>query len=331
MAKKNLREREPNTVIAKELIYPQPGEKYDMRDFQTAFNSDDGLGLLTFEYESDESKFDPIPGCWNVDRGGRHPFEIDDITIFPTPTMEKILCETNMFIENLDLYEKLNIVPKRGILIGSPPGVGKSTAIAAFCRHARNLFDGKVSIMRISSDDEGGIWPSMISSFSSFDNSGDNAAKFIVVIIEDIGGTTGEMTSHHHAMSDLLNFLDGAPGMFPAPTLILATTNYLENLQENIIDRPGRFDSVFELELPSIEDRQKLVELWMKKLDPNWSINDAVKLELKKANPSPAHIKEMIVRHRLHKISLEDAIKSVNEQSKKAKKKEFVEKKSLGF
>lgn len=328
------REKEENIVHIKEKVFPKPGDKYDIRDFQIAFNSDDGPGFLTCEYESQESSFDPMPGLWNVDRKGRHPFTLDDITIFPTPTLDKILKEARSFINNIEVYKTLDIIPKRGILVGSPPGCGKSTAINAFCKEILNQFpNDEICVFRTTCDSEGDIWPEIISSFASFDPKEEKCEKlkYIVVVIEDIGGTTGESTVHHNLSSDMLNFLDGAPGMFPVPTLIIATTNYLEELQDNVIDRPGRFDSVFQLELPSMPDRIKLLESWMKKLDKEWTMTKDVETALSKFEPTPAHIKEIIVRHKIHNLSLLDAIKQMAEQSKKAKDKNFKKKEKLGF
>ncbi len=164
--------------------------------------------------------------------------------------------EINNFFDNIKIYEELEIFPKRGLLLSSPPGMGKTASIRSAT--LERLKDGDTAIVTLNpgrySMDYFGYYISKEAEYHP-------TVKKLILIIEDIGGNE----NHQEDISDLLNFLDGASDIYKVPTFIIATTNYIDTMTSTLSDRPGRFDKVIELKAPDGEQRIKLLKWFAKR------------------------------------------------------------------
>jgi ATP-dependent 26S proteasome regulatory subunit len=210
---------------------------------------------------------------------------------------------------------------KRAILLYSPPGYGKTSAIT---RTAQDLVkeDPKTIVINWPTSE---VRSSEANRFMS--NIDYSACSRLIFIIEDIGG--GEKEDYHGSEraidSSLLNLLDGVDKIFPIPTFIIATTNHPGSLLDALADRPGRFDEYIELDPPSYEQRIELVEFIGKR-----KISDEEKEALKKAKDfSPAHLAEVVKRSILKKKTFTEVITEMTEHKDKASRR-FAERAKRG-
>lgn len=227
-----------------------------------------------------------------------------------------IVDQANLFFNNLDIYDELELDSKtRKILIYSGPGMGKSATITSYCNKAVEEDPGTIVL----------IWPtcsvrsSDILSFFSTGSEYSEKSTRLILVAEDIGGGEREGSGNARAVdSAMLEILDGISNLFRLPTFIIATTNYPQNLLEPLADRPSRFDEYIKLDPPSAEERIKIVEFFAKR-----SLTDEEKNAVSDKSIdsfSLSHLKEMVIRSRLHQKTFQQCIKELNEHKKRFKK-----------
>jgi len=239
---------------------------------------------------------------------------------------DSIIAEANVFFSNLDVYEELGEPKARKILIHSEPGMGKTATITHYCMHAVNEDAGTVVLQWPTSQLDSSDILNFLSKYSDYDP----ACTRLILLMEDIGG--GEREGNHGSRavdSAMLDLLDGLQVTFRLPTFIIATTNYPQNLLSALADRPGRFDLIMALKPPSYEERVKLVEFIAKR-----ELSDVEKEAFKAKGCetfSVAHLKEAVIRSRLHNKPIPDVVKELIKH-REVFKKAFEEKGGLlGF
>ena len=237
----------------------------------------------------------------------------------------RIIGEAKLFYSKLHIYEQLNRMKKRSVLIYSGPGMGKTSAISEFCLNFCQEDPGTVVI----------IWPTSaieadrVSSFLSANSEYDTACTRLILVMEDIGGGERENQGESNKVdSGLLNLLDGVSVTFALPTFIVATTNHPENLLASLADRPGRFDLMIKLEPPSYDEKVILTEFIAKRPLTN---EEKQALNNPKVNDfSIAHLEEIVVRSLLHDKTMGQVIEELITHSEKFKRN-FNEEKNLGI
>lgn len=176
----------------------------------------------------------------------------------------RIMAEANKFFKRLHVYEKLGQPKKRGVLLYSNPGMGKTSAIEKVCADLIAEDPGTVVVVWPTSEVDADKIVKMLTTNSKY------AAETtrMVLIIEDIGGGEAERHRSHTGGVDsgLLNLLDGVGVVFKLPTFIIATTNHPESLLASLADRPKRFDLMLKLQPPSHEERIQLMEFISKRV-----------------------------------------------------------------
>jgi SpoVK/Ycf46/Vps4 family AAA+-type ATPase len=295
-----------------------------------------GEHLLQYEYKRNESQRSIVikPGIYNLTKTSLGL----DIVLMEFVQRElltsiintsKILNEANTFFNNLNIYEELKQPKKRGVLLYGSPGQGKSVSIIQAANDIKKDDPNAVVINWPTAEiDASGVFKF----FTSYSQYAPECSKLILVI-EDIGGGSHEGYSRRDEVSSsLLNLLDGINNVFKIPTLILATTNHIENLMASIADRPGRFDLALEIKSPGYDERVQLVEFLAKR-----PLTEEEKDSLNgKNNPgaeefSIAHLQEIVIRSRLHLKSIDSVVKELIAH-KKAFKVDFSKpKKRPGF
>lgn len=164
-------------------------------------------------------------------------------------TYKNILDDIITFWENKKRYEDRQRIYRRNILLHSAPGMGKTSLINIIIDdliHNRNGF-----VISISETAD----------ILNFNDAMDviRAAmpdKPIIVIIEDIDNFINGKAPKE-VETELLNILDGIGTH--NNIIILATTNYPEEMTERYINRPSRFNRVIEIKYPNDDLRREFL------------------------------------------------------------------------
>lgn len=271
---------------------------------------DDGK-IYQFEHvdPDDEAPLEIIkPGSYCLDdtaRGARlKKFHLKNYDLLKSiNNTSQILSEANKFFSKIDVYKQLGREPKRAVLLCSPPGVGKSSAINDICQQF--LKDNSTSVIVW---DTSAIRSSTVNKFFLNHSEFHESVKKFIFVMEDIGG--GSIEDHHGsrgADSSLLNLLDGMGNPFKGvPTFIMATTNNPEQSVGALIDRPQRFDKVIELKTPNTAECRTLLA-FIAKRELTEEENEAAKIAAKN-NFSIAHLQEVVVRSLLDDKSMLEVV-----------------------
>jgi SpoVK/Ycf46/Vps4 family AAA+-type ATPase len=150
-----------------------------------------------------------------------------------------------------------------------------------------------------------------------------------VVILEDL-----DTIIESYGESDLLPLLDGENQV--DNVVFVATTNYLSDLDDRIVNRPSRFDIVREVEFPTDEARKKFIEMKIPRLKKKKNtievtVLDDGKISKKKVDEMEwivaetkglaiSHLKEYVIASEMLGNSREAVIKRL----KKMQGKKFV-------
>lgn len=211
-----------------------------------------------------------------VDRGSVTEGDL----VLPAEFKRSLLEYVDCFWRSAELCASLRISPTRGILLVGAPGTGKSLTV----RHLLTRFAGcrRFVYMAESSGcrlDTGKSFTHMLSRI----NASRDAA---IVVMEDIDKITqsGQITPEF-----LLNALDG---LFEptCPVLWIATSNDPTGLEQNLLDRPGRFDRVFVFPRPGLPERRGLI----RRYSP-WPVCDETieTIATQSGDLTGAHLKEV--------------------------------------
>lgn len=293
------------------------GEDFFLEESDLSIQDDNYIIQFDLEKEEEEKrkKYKIKPGIFNIAASQSGLFLTD--LEFKTQELlktnnntETILNEVDKFFNNLEMYSKYDIDPKRAVLMYGPPGTGKTSSITEACNGLVKEDDGTVVINWNASS----IRSSDVLDFFTSGSEYDKKCTRVVIVIEDIGMSVENYSGAKEVDRSLLNFLDGSGVAFRVPTFIMATTNYAHNLPENLINRPGRFDIVIEVGYPKAKDRVALLEFIMK---VELSEEDKKVLSSKDCDSfSAAHLKEIFIRSQLDNSSIKDTIKQLKEHAK---------------
>lgn len=215
-------------------------------------------------------------------------------------------CET--FFNKKSVFDNLKIQARRGYLFYGSPGTGKSHTINNICKTLAESNETLIIFYNTKSD-------VAHLSYGLRTRKLADSVKKVVVVFEDLGG--GEVDPENaYRLSDtsMLSFLDGndysAEGR---PIIMFATTNYPTNFLSNLIDRPGRFDEVIEVNPPDIEIKKNYMESLV-----NRNLTDEEYNALTD-NHSMAHVKEAAVKHLVYNKEIKDTLKAQTEHTEKVK------------
>lgn len=225
------------------------------------------------------------------------PFEIktDDIIRLPDTKSDEIISEIQKFWTLKERFKQHGFVHKRGFLLHGPPGSGK-TATIQFVIADMIANDGIVIMAGV---------PSLLSEALMALRAIEPDRK-VLVIFEDIDEIIKEYNE-----AEVLAVLDGEKQI--DGVVFIATTNYPENLDGRIKNRPSRFDRVEKIDVPSDEARKVYLT---HKLSDYLSEAEIDKWVAMTKGFSIAHIKELIV----NVMCLDNDIESQVERLKSMKK-----------
>ena len=217
-------------------------------------------------------------------------------------------------LEKPESFEKFGIQPPKGVLLTGPPGTGKTMLAKAVANHTNATFLGLVgSELAQKYIGEGGR---MVRELFSLARKKSPCIIFIDEI-DAIGSkrldssTSGDREVQRTLMQ-LLSELDGFDSL--ENVKVIAATNRPELLDKALL-RPGRFDRIVEISLPTIEGREAIFNVHARKMPLDKSV-DFSKLAIMTEGYSGAEIKA---------ITIEVGMKAISEGVSKCKMIHFKE------
>jgi cell division protease FtsH len=206
------------------------------------------------------------------------PYTWDDL-ILPEARKNEIRKNLSNLIDYREIYQKNNLVVKRGMIFAGIPGVGKS-------------FLGKVLCNTI---DWSFVWvtPKHLEN-TRYLTAIVNMCREIaptVLFLEDIDLYGGHRSSSSNPalLGELMNQLDGIQEN--KDIITIATTNSPETLEKALLDRPGRFDRVIKFELPGLDERKRMLERFSKDINADF---DWAKVAEETDKLTGAHLRELV-------------------------------------
>jgi cell division protease FtsH len=186
-------------------------------------------------------------------------------------------------------YASLGAVAPRGVLLVGPPGTGKTLLAKALAGETKANF---ISV-------DGSYFT------ASFYGAGVNKVKALfklarrnapcVLFIDEVDGIGkrsrgGDMAGAESELNRIINRVLVEMDGFDAldNVVVVAATNHEDNIDE-AMRRPGRFDMLVRLTLPTLPERQKLFDLYIRKLAHDGRADTAV-LARMTVGMSPADI-----------------------------------------
>ncbi|XP_068345312.1 AAA-ATPase At3g28510-like [Pyrus communis] len=203
-----------------------------------------------------------------------HPATFKTLAMDPVMKQE-IMDDLMAFSKAEEFYKSTGRAWKRGYLLYGPPGIGKSTMIAAMANLlGYNLYDLELTSVKnnielrkllLETSNKSVI---MIEDIDcSFDLTGQRSKKNDKVIEKEDTGDGKEKEANilsHVTLSGLLNFIDGLWSAYKGERLIVIfTTNYVEKL-DAALTRKGRLDKHIELSYCTFEAYKVLARNYLK-------------------------------------------------------------------
>ena len=184
------------------------------------------------------------------------------------------------YVENLHVYQENGLPSSRGILLTGPPGTGKTLTCNVLIQ---DLESTVIYVSRNAIKDTGQI--------SELYELARKLAPTLVIIedIDTLGGIDRE-DADHPLLGEFLNCLAGVEEN--QGVITLATTNYPQNLDWALADRPGRFDVRIDYGYPNEKVRENIL---IKYLQPLKTKGIKVKEIAKKTEGfSGAYLREIV-------------------------------------
>lgn len=232
------------------------------------------------------------------------------------------------FLKNPEKYKKLGAKIPRGILLQGPPGTGKTLLARAVAGEAGVPFfsiSGSEFVEMFV-----GVGASRVRDL--FEEAREKAPSIIFIDeIDAIGkkrspGIGGGHDEREQTLNQILTEMDGFDN--DTNVIVMAATNRSDVLDKALL-RPGRFDRKVTINLPTLEDREKILEVHKKNkpfaADINWKkiagitvgfsgaelgnlLNEAAILAGKKNSPN---ITEEMIQKSIEKVIMGNEKKSL--------------------
>ena len=193
--------------------------------------------------------------------------------------------ETNTigFLKRTEELSRYRIPPRRGIMLVGEPGTGKTLI-------SKILMNNSPGITCIAADESG-------LTSSRYINELYELARDLsptIVFIEDIDLVGEDRRESHYsrgqALTALLSRLDGIEECENVVTV--ATTNFLENIDKALTERPSRFDRIIQLPSPSLMQRKELIRYLSQTIPLDEAIQEY--LARRTENYTPAQVQEVV-------------------------------------
>jgi transitional endoplasmic reticulum ATPase len=177
-----------------------------------------------------------------------------DEVILDSDMKANLIEDVHGFFNNQQLYKKLSVPWKRGVILHGVPGNGKTISIKAFINTLSSRPDPIPSLYVKSFDACQGSKYAIRSIFSH--------ARIMapcLLIFEDLDSLVTDQTRSY-----FLNEVDGLESN--DGILMIGSTNHLDALDPAISKRPSRFDRKYHFQLPGEQERIAYCQFWKRKL-----------------------------------------------------------------
>jgi len=184
--------------------------------------------------------------------------EWDDVILDDVLKQDIVQDIEAFFNQGVDIYRQLKLVPFRKLLLAGVPGTGKTMLCAALARLA--LKNRRIVVYVSGSDRDGATFEKIQRAFQAV-----ASARYpTLLIVEEI-----DAYLRGDDKARILNVLDGieSPNN-PKGTLMLATTNYPDAIDDRVFKRPGRLDRIFVV--PTIQEESLAERMLRHYMSDQW-------------------------------------------------------------
>ena len=230
-------------------------------------------------------------------------FSTEELVQFEDSKIDQVVKEISDFWTLRPKFDEFGFPYKRGILLWGPPGGGKSSAIKLIIEQVIKM--GGVGV-RFESP------PVFIRCMRALRMIQKETP--IVTVMEDL-----DAIMEHFPESQILNLLDGIEGF--ENMVYLATTNYPEDLDSRIRNRPSRFDRRFHIDFPNDNARQRYIEFLQSKVE-NYKLSNIQHWIDDTKNFTFSHIKELFISVVLYQRDYKEALAELIEMKRKISSEE---------
>ena len=212
----------------------------------------------------------------------RLPVVTRDDIVLPDGDLDAIQLHTVGVSERAHALRAAGQHLKRGLLLYGPPGTGKTYSIMHLC----NLMPGRTTVLLNG--------PAAMALGRAIAIA--RSLQPSMVVLEDVDLIAMERTrpgmDTNPLLFQLLNEMDGLAS--DADIIFVLTTNRVDLLEPALASRPGRIDQAIEIDLPDVDGRRKLLELYLRNV-PN-TVSSLDLIAQRADGSSPAFIKELVRR-----------------------------------
>lgn len=264
------------------------------------FDHNDGQ---TFELGSEGKKVKQLPaGIYYAEPGsfGRRYFtrvieEKDKLIQLENNATVEVLKDIRQFLasDTKQSFKDYELLYRRGILLYGPPGTGKTSTVMQISEEFIKNHNGIVLLS----------FPfSQITSWIQ-DLRENDTDRPIMLVIEELDD---RLESHE---SVILNLLDGHSSL--DNLIVLATTNYIDEVPSRIKNRPSRFALVKEIGYPN--ESTRLAFLKERVLPKDQKTLDVKALASATEGFSIDHLKDLIISVCCFKLPVNKAVEKIRE------------------
>lgn len=224
----------------------------------------------------------------------RPRLDAGDVILAPEvlPTIEKHLMATG---KHADRLRRSGIHLKRGLLLYGPPGTGKTHTV----RYLMSRAVGSTVVVLSGSSLQ---YIEMASALA-------RRLAPTVVVVEDvdlIGQDRSFSPDGNPLLFTLLDAMDGVAA--DADVTFVLTTNRPGDLEEALVQRPGRIDLAVEIGLPDADGRRRLLQLYSGRAQVTADLTPAVEAT---AGMTASALKELMRRSVLAALERQDGADDV--------------------